>query len=71
MRFSHWTDLDSRATVVSIDGISAVDHISRATMLDGLSNVGLVGRQLLFVRQFFSESSQKHWTDDYGDTHPG
>ena len=33
------TDLDSRATVVSIDGISAFDLISRATMLDGLSNV--------------------------------
>ena len=33
------TDLDSRATVLSIDGISAFDLISRAAMLDGLSNV--------------------------------
>ena len=33
------TDLNSWATVLTIDGISANDSISRAAMLDGLSNV--------------------------------
>ena len=33
------TDLDSRATVLSIDGIGAFDMISRAAMLDGLQQV--------------------------------
>ena len=33
------TDLNSWATALTIDGISANDSISRAAMLDGLSNV--------------------------------
>ena len=63
------TDLDSRATVISIDGISAFDLISRAAMLDGLSNVTGGESVLPFVRQFYTEPSQYHWTDDYGVTH--
>ena len=31
------TDMDTRATVLSIDGISAFDLISRAAMLDGMA----------------------------------
>ena len=57
------TDLDSRATVLSIDGISAFDLISRAAMLDGLSTV------LPFALQFYSEASQYIWTDDFGVNH--
>ena len=34
------TDLDSRATVLSVDGIGAFDMISRAAMLDGLQPWG-------------------------------
>ena len=33
------TDLDPNTTIISIDGISAYDQISRAAMLDGLTNV--------------------------------
>ena len=63
------TDLDSRATVISIDGISAFDVISRAAMLDGLHQVRGGDKALPFVLQFHSEPSQYFWTDDCGDTH--
>ena len=32
------TQLDDRATIVSIDGVGAFDHISRSSMLTGLLN---------------------------------
>ena len=63
------TDLDCRATVLTIDGISAYDLISRAAMLDGLSNVKGGEAMLPFVLQFYSQPSEYHWTDDYGETH--
>ena len=63
------TDLDNHATVMSIDGISAFDLISRAAMLDGLSNVRGGVSVLPFVRQFHTEPSQYFWTDDYGVIH--
>ena len=46
------TDLDSRATVISIDGISAFDMISRAAMLDGLHQVRGGDKALPFVLVF-------------------
>ena len=52
------TDLDSRATVLSIDGISAFDLISRAAMLDGVSTVEGGDSVLPFVLQFHSEPSK-------------
>ena len=52
------TDLDSRAMILSIDGISAIDLISRAAMLDGLSTVEGGDSVLPFVLQFHSEPSQ-------------
>ena len=41
------TDLDHRATVLSIDGIGAFDSVSRASMLQGVLNLG-VERPLRF-----------------------
>ena len=52
------TDPDSRATVLSIDGIIAFDLFSRAAMLDGLSTVEEGDSVLPFVLQFYSEPSQ-------------
>ena len=63
------TDLDSRATVLSIDGISAFDLISRAAMLDGLSSMEGGESVLPFALQFYSEPSQCIWTDDCGVNH--
>ena len=45
------TDLDSCATVLSIDGISAFDMRSRAAMLDGLHQVRGGDTALPFVLQ--------------------
>ena len=52
------TDLDSRATVLSIDGIGAFDLISRGAMLDGLlQSVEGGDAALPFVRQFYGTPS--------------
>ena len=64
-----FTDLNSRATVLTIDGISAYDSISRAAMLDELSNVSDGGAVLPFVLQFYAQHSEYRWTDDYGHNH--
>ena len=63
------TDMDSRATVLSIDGISAFDMISRAAMLDGMGQIRGGEAVLPFVLQFYSQPSEYLWTDDYGDNH--
>ena len=63
------TELDPRATVLSVDGIGAFDLIARAAMLDGLLNVDGGDSVLPFVLQFYSEPSQYLWEDDTGDTH--
>ena len=63
------TDMDSRATVLSIDGISAFDLISRAAMMDGMAQIRGGEAVLPFVLQFYSQPSQYLWTDDYGDNH--
>ena len=63
-RHQSLTDLDSRGTVLSIDGIGAF-----AAMLDGLQQVRGDDTVLPFVLQFYSDPSQYLWTDDSGDTH--
>ena len=63
------TELDPRATVLSVDGIGAFDLIACATMLDGPLNVDGGDSVLPFVLQFYSEPSQYLWEDDTGDTH--
>ena len=51
------TDLDPRATVLSIDGIGAFDLISRGAMLDGLRSVASGDSVLPFVVQFYSSNA--------------
>ena len=63
------TELNPRATVVSIDGISACDQISRAAMLSGLLNVEGGGQALPFVRMFYSSPSSYSWEDSCGVSH--
>ena len=62
------TEMDLRATVLSVDGVGAFDLIARAAMLDGLLTVD-GGDSVLLVLQFHSEPSQYLWEDDTGDTH--
>ena len=63
------TDRDCRATVLSIDEISACDMISRAAMLDGMAQIRGWEAVLPFVLQFYSQPSQYLWTDDNRDNH--
>ena len=61
-------EVNPAATVMSIDGISAYDQISRAAMLDGLySRCG--GKAIPFVRMFYSSPSVYIWEDAEGVEH--
>ena len=46
------TDLDDNATVVSVDGLGALDLISRNSMLSGLMGM-MEGEQLLPFAKLF------------------
>ena len=63
------TELNPRATVVSIDGISACDQISRAAILSGLLNVEGGNQALPFVRMFYGSPSSYSWEDSCGVSH--
>ena len=63
------TDLSDTATVLSIDGISAFDLISRGAMLEGLRSVPGGISVLPFVLQFCGNPSSCLWDDDHGTTH--
>ena len=67
--FQALTDLDERATVLSIDGIGAFDLISRGAMLDGLRSVPGGNAALPFVLQFHGSPSSYLWDDDEGEMH--
>ena len=58
-----FSEVDERATIMSIDGISAYDLISRRAMLSGFARME-GGRQALpFVKLFFGAPSQ-YWRED-------
>ena len=57
------TELDPRATVTSIDGVSAFDLISRGTMMTGLMRVEGGSAALPFVRMFYGAPSEHLWVD--------
>ena len=63
------SEVDERATIMSIDGISAYDVISRRVMLAGLAHIE-GGREVLpFLKLFFGAPSQCWWEDDEGVVH--
>ena len=63
------TELNPRATVLSKDGISANDQISRGAMLSGLLDVEGGGQALPFVRMFYGSPSSYSWEDLCGVSH--
>ena len=63
------TDLDPEATILSIDGISVYDLISRRAMLPGLCRVDGGSQVLPFVKLFYGSPSQYWWEDDKGIVH--
>ena len=62
------TELKPEATVLSIDGISAYDQISRAAMMDGLFSL-CGGEAVPFVRLFHGSPSTYMWEDAEGVEH--
>ena len=60
---------DPRATVVSIDGVGAYDHVHRASMLGGLANDTALAPLLPFARLFYAEHSTYLWYDAAGVAH--
>ena len=63
------TDADPRATILSVDGISAYDSISRVAMLRGLQRMEGGDALLPFVSQFYGSPSTYLWEDDEGVVH--
>ena len=63
------TELDARTTVLSIDGVGAYDHISRASMLSGLQHTPSLTALLPFVAQFYAEPSTYVFYDAEGAAH--
>ena len=63
------TELDPRATVTSIDGVSAFDLISRGAMMTGLLRVEGGSAALPFVRMFYGAPSEYLWEDSCGTVH--
>ena len=59
-------ELDSEATVTSIDGISSCDSISRRAMLLGLQRVEGGSAVIPLVHMFYSSPSSYLWEDDSG-----
>ena len=58
------TDADPRATVLSVDGISAYDTISRVAMLRGLRRMEGSDALLPFVSQIYGSPSTYLWEDE-------
>ena len=63
------TDLDERATVLSIDGLGAFDLISRVSMLEGPRSIEGGDSVLPFLLQFHGNPSSNLWEDDEGTIH--
>ena len=61
------TDLDSRATVLSIDGIGAFDMISRVAMLDGLCASFCAPVLLRPLPVFLDRQQRRHPCDPPGE----
>ena len=63
------TEINLRATITSIDGVSAYDLISREAMLEGLRRVEGGDQVVPFVRMFYGSPSEYLWEDATGVVH--
>eukprot|EP00973_Karenia_brevis_P035995 4965884-Karenia_brevis.AAC.1 len=57
------------ATVLSIDGIGAYDHVLRSSMLSKLLSVPGARDLLPFVRLSYAQRTTYAWEDDQGTRH--
>ena len=62
-------DADADATVVSIDGIGAYDHVHRAAIFRALADNPSLRALLPFVRLWYGRTSHYAWRDQDGTQH--
>ena len=62
-------EINPETTVVSVDGISAYDVVSRRAMFEGLRSVHGGAETLPFVRMFYSSPSRYLWEEQEGVVH--
>ena len=60
------TDVNPNATVLSVDGVGAYDHILRAAMMSRLARMPNAKALLPFVLLSYSAPSEYDWYDDEG-----
>ena len=60
------TDTDPQATILSVDGIGAYDHVLRASMLGRLARMPKARAILPFVRLSYASPSEYSWVDESG-----
>ena len=63
------TDADCEATLLSIDGVGAYDHVFRSSVLAKLLEVPGLRPLLPFVRSIYARPSRYVWQDDVGQRH--
>ena len=61
--------LSTRATIISVDGIGAFDHVSRAAMFEALRRDSRLATLIPFVRQFYGQDSSYLFYDASGHAH--
>ena len=61
-------EINPKTTIVSVEGISASDVVSRRAMFEGLHSVHGGAEALPFVRMFYSSPSQYLLDDQEGDS---
>ena len=61
------TDANPTATILSVDGIGAYDHVHRAAMLGRLARMPAARALLPFVRLSYGRPSSYTWCDDAGE----
>ena len=60
------TDTDPQATILSVDGIGAYDHVLRASMLGRLARMPKARAILPFVWLSYASPSEYSWVDESG-----
>ena len=61
--------MQTRATVISVDGVSAFDLLSRGAMMQGLMRVDGGSEAVPFVTMFYGSPSEYLWEDSLGVVH--
>ena len=63
------TDLDARATVLSVDGVGAYDHVLRSCILVKLMEVPRLRPLIPFVRSTCAQPTSYEWEEQHGTRH--